>query len=148
LIDDLYSARILLLAANIPRVGRLRQPDATAEKVSKVCGSRVVVDVAVADGQVSDFAQEVQACALGQTTAAIVGAHVIGARPDELEAAAHDLRQFLVNAGPAPRGRFAELEILQPVQAFPARHASACLPLEAAAEAARAAVSARTRQIG
>jgi NifU-like protein involved in Fe-S cluster formation len=105
----------------------------------------VVVDVAVADGRVCGFAQEVQACALGQAAAAILGAHVIGARPDELETAARALRRFLRNTGPAPDGRFAEFAIFQPVQGFPARHASTCLALDAAAEAARMAVAATTR---
>jgi NifU-like protein involved in Fe-S cluster formation len=143
-IDALYSARILSLAANIPRIGRLAHPHATAEKVSKLCGSRVVVDVRVADGRVCDFAQEVQACALGQTTAAILGAQVMGADADELETAAAALRGFLLG-GPRPAGRFADLAILEPVQAFPARHASACLPLEAVAEATRRAVTLATR---
>lgn len=147
MIDALYSAQILSLAANIPHVGRLAQPHATAEKVAKICGSRVVVDLCIEDGRVSRFAQEVQACALGQTAASILGAHVIGADVEELEAAAKALALFLSENGPAPGGRFAELAILQPVQAFPARHASARLPLDAAAEAARCAVARRTQPV-
>ena len=81
MIDDLYSAKLLKLAANMPRSGRLAAPDASSEKVSKLCGSRVLVDVVVDGDRVADFAQEVKACALGQAAASVLGAHVIGAQP-------------------------------------------------------------------
>ena len=82
MIDDLYSARVLALAANMPRAGRLAAPQGSSEKVSKLCGSTVVVDVVLADGKVIDFAQDVKACALGQASAAVLGEHVIGASVD------------------------------------------------------------------
>ena len=147
MIDDLYSAKVLKLAANLPRSGRLAAPDASAEKVSKLCGSRVVVDVALRDGRVSDFAQEVKACALGQASASVLGAHVIGATPDELEAARDRFRAMLKEGGPAPEGRFAELALLAVVKDYPARHASTLLAFEAAAEAARQAAG-RTSPAG
>ena len=79
MIDELYSARLLGLAANVSRLGRLPHPEGSAEKVSKLCGSRILVDVALKDGRVADFAQEVKACALGQAAAAVLAEHVIGA---------------------------------------------------------------------
>ena len=139
MIDDLYSARILTLAANMPRAGRLDAPDASSEKISKLCGSRVLVDLKVRDGQVADFAQEVKACALGQAAAAILGANIIGARVDEIESARDQLRAMLKAGGPAPEGRFVDLRALEPVKDYPARHASTLLAFEAAVEAARAA---------
>jgi len=139
MIDDLYSARILTLAANMPHAGRLAAPDASAEKVSKLCGSRVLVELKLKDGEVSDFAQEVQACALGQAAAAVLGANVIGARVDEIESARDQLRAMLKAGGPAPEGRFVDLKALEPVKDYPARHASTLLAFEAAVEAARAA---------
>lgn len=147
MIDDLYSAQLLKLAANLPRSGRLPAPDASAEKVSKLCGSRVIVDLTLRDGRVSDFAQEVKACALGQAAASVLGAHVIGASPEELETARDQFRAMLKAEGPAPEGRFAELALLAPVKDYPARHASTLLAFEAAAEAARTA-SARTSPAG
>ena len=84
MIDDLYSAKLLRLAAEMPRAGRLADPDASSEKVSKLCGSRVVVDVKVEGDRVADFAQDVKACALGQAAASVLGAHVIGASLAEL----------------------------------------------------------------
>jgi NifU-like protein involved in Fe-S cluster formation len=140
MIDDLYSAKLLRLAAELPRAGRLADPDATSEKVSKLCGSRVVVDVKVADGRVADFAQDVKACALGQAAASVLGAHVIGARVEELEQARDRFRAMLKAGGAAPDGRFADLALLAPVKDYPARHTSTLLAFEAVAEAARAAV--------
>jgi len=146
MIDDLYSAQVLKLAANLPRSGRLAHADASAERVSKLCGSRVLVDLALEDGRVADFAQEVKACALGQAAAAVLGAHVIGASVEEIEVARDALRAMLKADGPPPAGRFAELAVLEAVKDYPARHASTMLAFEAAAEAARKAVqAARTR---
>jgi NifU-like protein involved in Fe-S cluster formation len=147
MIDDLYSAQLLKLAANLPRSGRLAEPEASAEKVSKLCGSRVIVDVALAEGRVADFAQEVKACALGQAAAAVLGAHVIGASLEELELARDQFRAMLKEGAPAPEGRFAELSMLAPVKDYPARHASTLLAFEAAAEAVRQAAT-RTSPAG
>jgi NifU-like protein involved in Fe-S cluster formation len=144
MIDDLYSARILKLVANIPHAGRLPAPDASAEKISKLCGSRILVDVKVKDGRVADFAQEVKACALGQAAAAVLGTHVIGAHLDEIEMARDALRAMLKANGPAPGGRFSELAVLEAVKDYPARHASTMLAFEAAAEAVRRAVEVQT----
>jgi NifU-like protein involved in Fe-S cluster formation len=115
-IDDLYSAKVLALAANMPRAGRLAQPQGPAEKVSKLCGSRVLVDVTLKDGRVADFAQEVKACALGQASAAVLGAHVIGATIEELVAARDALKAMLKAGGPPPAGRFSDLNALELVR--------------------------------
>ena len=144
MIDDLYSARILKLAADMPRAGRLAAPDASAEKVSKLCGSTIIVDVIVEDGRVTDFAQDVRACALGQAAAAVLGENIIGASQDEIEVAREALRAMLKTNGPSPEGRFSELSVLAPVKDYPARHASTLLAFEAAAEAVRKAVETRT----
>jgi NifU-like protein involved in Fe-S cluster formation len=146
MIDDLYSARILTLVANMPRAGRLAAPQASAEKTAKLCGSRIVVDVVVENGKVADFAQEVSACALGQASAAVLGAEIIGTDLSELELARDALAAMLKSNGPPPVGRFAELAVLEPVKDYPARHASTLLAFEAAVEAVRkATASAQTR---
>ena len=139
MIDDLYSAKLLALAANMPRAGRLPAPQGSAEKVSKLCGSRVVVDVVIEGGRVADFAQDVKACALGQASAAVLGAHVIGASVAELEAARDALKAMLKQGGPPPEGRFADLKVLAVVRDYPPRHASTMLAFEAVVEAAHRA---------
>jgi NifU-like protein involved in Fe-S cluster formation len=147
MIDDLYSAKLLKLAANLPRVGRLDSPDASVEKVAKLCGSRVLVDVKVEGDQVVDFAQDVKACALGQAAASVLGSKVVGARLPELEVAREQFRAMLKQGGPAPDGRFSELSMLAPVKDYPARHASTLLAFEAVTEAVQKAV-ARTSPAG
>jgi NifU-like protein involved in Fe-S cluster formation len=142
MIDELYSAKILKAAANMPRAGRLAAPDASAEKVSKLCGSRVLVDVRLEDGRIADYAQEVKACALGQAAAAILGEHVLGASVEEIESARDALRAMLKTGAPPPEGRFAELAMLAPVKDYPPRHASTMLAFEATAEACRIALAA------
>ena len=144
MIDDLYSAKLLALAANMPRIGRLAAPDASVEKIAKLCGSRVVVDVTVQDGRVADFAQDVKACALGQAAAAVLGAHVLGASLDELEVTRNQFRAMLKDGAPAPVGRFSDLAMLAPVKDYPARHASTLLAFEAVTEAVRTATAAQT----
>ena len=139
--DDLYTERVLRLAADIPRAGRLADPDGTAEKTAKLCGSHVVLDVKLAEGRVSEFAQEVRACALGQAAAGVLGAHVVGATAEEVEAAREALHAMLKRGGPPPEGRFADLRALAAVKDFPARHASTTLAFDAAVEAIRSAKS-------
>ena len=109
--------------------------------MSKLCGSRVLVDVVLKDGEVVDFAQEVKACALGQASAAVLGAHVIGARVAELESARDALKTMLKEGGPPPEGRFADLKVLEVVRDYPPRHASTMLAFEAVVDAARQALA-------
>jgi NifU-like protein involved in Fe-S cluster formation len=141
MINELYSAKILKAAANMPRAGRLAAPDASAEKVSKLCGSRVLVDVRLKDGRIADFAQEVKACALGQAAAAILGEHALGASVEEIESTRDALRAMLKTGGAPPEGRFADLAMLAPVKDYPPRHASTMLAFEATAEACRIALA-------
>ena len=139
--DDLYTERVLRLAADIPRAGRLADPDGTAEKTAKLCGSHVVLDVKLSGDRVIDFAQEVKACALGQAAAGVLGANIVGASVDEVRAGREALRAMLKQGGSAPEGRFADLRALAPVKDFPARHASTMLAFDAAVEAIAAARS-------
>ena len=147
MIDDLYSAKLLKLAANVPHVGQLADPQGVSEKVALLCGSKVVVHVDVKDDVVTDFAQDVKACALGQASAAVLGAHVLGASLAEIELARDQFRAMLKDGAPAPTGRFSDLSMLAPVKDYPARHASALLAFEAAADAVRRAME-RTSRAG
>jgi NifU-like protein involved in Fe-S cluster formation len=135
--EQLYNVAILRFASAIPHEGRLRDADASATRVSPICGSRVIAHVALDDeGRVARFGQEVRACALGQASAAILGAGVIGRSADELAAARDGLAAYLRGDGAAP---WPELGVFEPAKAYRARHASISLAFEAAAEAAQAA---------
>lgn len=147
MLDDLYSAKILKAAAHMPHAGRLAAPQGSSEKTAKLCGSRITVDVALEDGRVSDFAQEVKACALGQAAAAVLGEHVIGATEAEIVAARDGLYAMLKTGAPPPEGRFSDLAMLEPVKDYAPRHASTLLAFEAAVEAVRLA-NARTSAAG
>ena len=136
MLNDIYNQRILELAGNIPRLGRLASPQASVRAHSKLCGSTVVVDLVMADGRVSDYAQDVKACALGQAAASIVGRHVIGATAAELRETRDRVRAMLKQNGAPPEGAWAEAAVLEPVRDFKARHASTLLAFEAAAQAA------------
>jgi NifU-like protein involved in Fe-S cluster formation len=131
----LYSGRILELAADIPRLGRLEAPEASVKKRSPLCGSTVTVDLTMREGRVADYAQDVKACALGQAAASVVGGAIIGCSPAEVVAARDALRAMLKEDGPTPPAPFDGLEVLRPAAAYKNRHASILLSLDAAAEA-------------
>ncbi|WP_087121334.1 iron-sulfur cluster assembly scaffold protein [Brevundimonas sp. SH203] len=149
MIDDLYSARILTLAANLPHAGRLPTPDGTGERTAKLCGSRATVDVTLDDqARVAAFAQDVKACALGQAAAGVLGQHVIGASVQDIQDARDAMTAMLKSGGDGPTGRFEDLRLLKQVADYPARHASTLVSLEATLEAMKNALTARTRLAG
>ena len=131
----LYSGRILALAADMPRTERLDAPSATAKKRAPLCGSTVTVDVNVADGIVTDYGQDVKACALGQAAAAVVGAHIVGLRTDQIKIARDQLLDMLKNDGGIPEAPFDALEVLQPAKDYKNRHASIMLAFDATLDA-------------
>lgn len=138
----LYSGRILALAADIPHLGRLAAPSGTSRKRSPLCGSTVTVDLVMQAGRVAEFAQDVKACALGQASAAVLGAVVLGRTRAELETARDALRAMLKDAGPVPAAPFDGYEVLTPAREYKNRHASILLALEAVCEAAAQAEAA------
>lgn len=135
MLNEIYNRRILELAADIPRLGRLARPDATATAHSRLCGSRVIVDLAVSGGRVTDFAHEVKACALGQASSSVMARHIIGTTPDELRALRQTMQAMLKEGGAPPTGPWADLEALLPVRDFKARHASTLLTFDAVVDA-------------
>lgn len=135
MIDDVYNARILEFAGNIPRIGRLESPDAVATAHSKLCGSTVTVSLNMDGDAVSDFAHEVKACALGQASSSIMASTVIGATAKELREVRDTMRRMLKEGGPPPDGRWADLKYLQPVRDYKARHASTMLTFDAVVDA-------------
>lgn len=135
MINDVYNARILELAGNIPRLGRLPAPDASATAHSKLCGSTVTVDLKMDGPVVGDFAHDVKACALGQASSSIMARYVVGSKPAELRDLRETMRKMLKENGPAPSGRWADLAVLEPVRDYKARHASTLLTFDAVVSA-------------
>jgi NifU-like protein involved in Fe-S cluster formation len=135
MLNDIYNTRILELAADIPRLGRLASPDASAKAHSRLCGSTVTVDLCLRDGRVSDFAHDVKACALGQASSSLMARHIIGAAPAELVALRETVTRMLKANGPPPSGKWADFAVLEPIRDYKARHASTLLTFDAVVDA-------------
>jgi NifU-like protein involved in Fe-S cluster formation len=140
--SDLYSGRVLELAANIPHVGVLPHWQGRAFKVARLCGSTVSVDVIMDGDKVSDFAIEPKACALGQASASVLARNIIGVRRDEIATARDSFKAMLKDNGPAPVGPFWELRYLEAVADYAPRHASTLLAFDAALDAIDQAIEA------
>ncbi len=135
MIDDVYNARILEFAGNIPRIGQLEDADASARAHSKLCGSTVKVWLKMDGDIVSDFAHEVKACALGQASSSIMARNIVGASADELRKTRETMYAMLKENGPPPTGRFEDMKYLEPVRDYRARHASTLLTFDAVVDA-------------
>lgn len=132
--SELYHNRVLELAAGIAHVGRLDGADGEAEKVSRICGSRVHVSLCLDESgeRIGQIAVDPRACALGQAATSVLSANAVGCSIQELEEALEAFRAMLTSDGPPPEGRFWELRHLAPVADYPPRHASVLLAFEAA----------------
>jgi len=134
-LSDLYSEKILDIAGNAPQPGRLGDPDASARKVSRVCGSVIEVDIKVEDGVIAAYGHEISACALGQTSAAIVARQIVGTPAADVLALRQAMHAMLKAEGAPPGGKWSELKYLEPVRDYPARHTSTLLVFDALAAA-------------
>ena len=141
MLNDIYNRRILELAADIPRLGRLPDPDGTARAHSRLCGSTVTVDVATDGATVTDFAHDVKACALGQASSSIMARHVVGSSLGELREVREAVRRMLRENAAPPDGRWSDLAVLEPVRDFKARHASTLLTFDAVVDALEQALA-------
>jgi NifU-like protein involved in Fe-S cluster formation len=130
-LSEIYNARILELAANMPKPDRLADADGTATAHSKLCGSTVSVDLKLADARVCAYGQTVKACLLGQAAASVMGHNIIGTTAEELRDVARKMRKMLKEGGSPPDGRWADLAVLEPVKDYKARHASTLLVFDA-----------------
>ncbi len=135
MLNDVYNRRILELAADIPRGGRLSSPDASATAHSKLCGSTVTIDLKMDGDTVTDFAHDVRACALGQASSSIMARNVVGSDAAELRSVREQMYRMLKENGPAPTGKWADLAVLEPVRDYKARHASTLLTFDAVVDA-------------
>ncbi len=132
---NLYSTRILGLAADIPHRTRLSSPDGTAKRRSPLCGSTVTVDLALEDNRIVRFGLDVKACALGQACAAVVGHNIVGRSEAEVQTGRDQLFAMLKSGGPTPMIPFDELEVLGPASEYKNRHASILLAFDATLDA-------------
>ncbi len=135
MINDVYNKKILAFAADIPHLQRLENPDATAVAHSKLCGSKITVDLKFKNDIVTEFGHDVKACALGQASASIMARHVVGSSAGELKTLREQMYRMLKEQGDPPTGKWVELEALIPVRDYKARHASTLLTFDAVVDA-------------
>ncbi|MEO0441558.1 MAG: iron-sulfur cluster assembly scaffold protein [Pseudomonadota bacterium] len=137
--QPLYTREVLRLAVSIPHEGRLQDPQGTAEMRSQTCGSRVVADIRISpDQMIEELGIEVNACALGQASTAIVAREAIGKSATEIQAARDHLRDFLKGKRENP-GNWQDIDLLATAKDYPGRHGAILLPYDAIIEALEAA---------
>jgi len=135
-LSDLYSDRILEISGNQPIPGRLADADASARKVSRICGSTIEVDIKLVNGVIVGYGHEISACALGQTSAAIVATNIVGTPAAEFRHVRDEMIAMLKADGTPPAGKkWADLKYLEPVRDYRPRHTSTLLVFDAVAEA-------------
>jgi NifU-like protein involved in Fe-S cluster formation len=134
--EALYNTRILRLAAETANAARLDAPQASATKVSPVCGSKVTVDLDLdTAGHISRFGEEVRACALGQAAATLVAAGILGKSRADLAAARTELADWLAGRSDTAPG-WPGMDVFAPARPHRARHPSILLTFDAAIAAA------------
>ena len=141
---QLYSKRILALAADMPLTAPIEGANGTAKARSPLCGSTVSVSLREEEGKVAGFSQDVKACALGQASAAVLGGAVIGRSREEIAAGREALRAMLKEGAPPPGDPFEALEVLEPAKDYRNRHASILLAWDATLQALDEAAKRRT----
>jgi NifU-like protein involved in Fe-S cluster formation len=146
MLNDVYSRRILELAADIPLQGTLPDAHGSAKAHSKLCGSTVTVHLKLDGTVVSAFAHEVNACALGQASSSVMGRHVVGSTAEELRALREDMHRMLKAGGKPPSGKWADLAFLEPARDLKSRHASILLTFDAVVDALTEAEAAEKRR--
>lgn len=134
-INQIYSDRILELAGNLPQFAPLAAPDSKARRVSRVCGSSIDVELKIDGDTIVDYAHEVSACALGQTSASVMAQHVVGSSFDELRTVRTQMVAMLKADGAAPTGKWQDLKYLEPVREYKPRHTSTLLVFDAVVDA-------------
>jgi len=126
----IYTTEILRLAASLPEPMQLKREDGRAELRSPTCGSRVGIAVQIEEGRVEVVALEVQACAFGQASSAIVARHASGKDRQQVADALETLGGWLAGNRRDP-GKWPELEALAPARARTSRHGAILLPFRA-----------------
>ena len=129
--EPLYTVEILRLAASIPHLRHLDHPQGQAEVRSPTCGSTSLVEVTLdSGGRVTALGQQVQACAFGQASAALMGAAAHGVGVANAKQALVELGDWLDGKRESP-GDWPGLAALAPARSRRARHGAILLPFRA-----------------
>ena len=126
----LYTLEVLRLAGSLPEPVTLERVDGSAELRSPTCGSTVYSEVQLKDGRVTALSQQVQACAFGQASAALVARNAPARNRNEIAAALDQLAAWLSgdrSASPDWPG----IDALAPARSRQSRHGAILLPFRA-----------------
>ena len=131
MVENLYNERILELAATLSNGGRLENAEFYSEAISRLCGSKVTVDIEISGNKINNFSHVVKACALGQASSSVMAKKIIGTDINELLDLKIRMKEMLKHDGPPPSGKWSDLEVLQPVKDYKGRHSSVLLTFDA-----------------
>jgi len=126
----LYTIEILRLAASLPEAVKLERVDGSAELRSPTCGSTVRTKVQLNKGKVEALSQQVQACAFGQASAALVAQQASERTRTEITAAIDQLSAWL-SGGSEQLPDWPGIEALAPARSRRSRHGAILLPFRA-----------------
>lgn len=142
----LYSTDLLRLAVEAASYPRLSEPDASEDARAPLCGSRIALDIRLDDADhVLAIGLDVNACAVGQASAAILASAVVGRTVDDLRHMADALALWLTDTT-APMPDWPRIVELAEARTYHARHGAILLPWRAAASAAHRASEVRIGQ--
>jgi NifU-like protein involved in Fe-S cluster formation len=135
----LYTTEILRLAASLQEPHALEHEDGRAELRSPTCGSKISLAVQLdSNRRVQRLSMEVQACAFGQASAALVERHSRGRTHDEVSEAMVALSRWLSDERENAPG-WPGIVALEPARPRKARHGAILLPFRALLAAMEAA---------
>ncbi len=116
---DLDNQQIRRRAASVFRVGRLAAPDPSAIAHSRLCGSRISINLKLKCDVITDHAHELRACLTGQAVASVIAKVVVGLTVgltvDEVDDGAGILSAVLQDKTFPSPGAWAELEPFLPM---------------------------------
>lgn len=126
----LYTLEILRLAGSLPEPVMLERVDGSAELRSPTCGSTLRTEVQLRNDRIEALSQQVQACAFGQASAALVAEHASGRGRNEIAAALDQLAEWLSGESDIPPS-WPGIDALVPARSRRSRHGAILLPFRA-----------------
>ncbi|MBO9698200.1 MAG: iron-sulfur cluster assembly scaffold protein [Sphingopyxis sp.] len=127
----LYNRDILALAVATSEYLPLAGARHRASKRAPLCGSAIILDLDTDEaGLVTRVGLHVEACALGQASAALLARHAAGRGLAEIRAARDGIASWF--AGGEARPDWPGFDLLAAARDYPARHGAILLPFDAA----------------
>jgi nitrogen fixation NifU-like protein len=133
--DALYHQALLELARQARADARLAAPQASVTLDNPLCGDRITLDLALAEGKVGGIGHKVRGCLLCQAAAAVIAARAPGETPQTLRTVAYEFADALAREPGKIDGRWPELAAFAPVRPHKSRHDCVLLPFQALTQA-------------